>query len=203
MIADFSSIKILLVCFFCSTTSSCPCSEWYFIVISCRFLWSNHSSIYFFHLTAIFHHYVVLFLYHFLHMFFCLYQPYLYNIFYRRFRIFHFFFHFIILSEDIIYWNKFVMTMYGSIKASKIRTSIVFSLSFPNNTILSCFYSFFFVIYLYFLIFLQIFILISELVIPTGITTNAANAEIETITSCFISASKSKLKTGFFYHIHL
>ena len=203
MIADFSSIKILLICFFCSTTSSCPCSEWYFIVISCRFLWSNHSSIYFFHLTAIFHHYVVLFLYHFLHMFFCLYQPYLYNIFYRRLRIFHFFFHFIILSEDIIYWNKFVMTMYGSIKASKIRTSIVFSLSFPNNTILSCFYSFFFVIYLYFLIFLQIFILISELVIPTGITTNAANAEIETITSCFISASKSKLKTGFFYHIHL
>ena len=203
MIADFSSIKILLICFFCSTTSSCPCSEWYFIVISCRFLWSNHSSIYFFHLTAIFHHYVVLFLYHFLHMFFCLYQPYLYNIFYRRFRIFHFFFHFIKLSEDIIYWNKFLMTMYGSIKASKIRTSIVFSLSFPNNTILSCFYSFFFVIYLYFLIFLQIFILISELVIPTGITTNAANAEIETITSCFISASKSKLKTGFFYHIHL
>ena len=203
MIADFSSIKILLICFFCSTTSSCPCSEWYFIVISCRFLWSNHSSIYFFHLTAIFHHYVVLFLYHFLHMFFCLYQPYLYNIFYRRLRIFHFFFHFIILSEDIIYWNKFVMTMYGSIKASKIRTSIVFSLSFPNNTILSWFYSFFFVIYLYFLIFLQIFILISELVIPTGITTNAANAEIETITSCFISASKSKLKTGFFYHIHL
>ena len=97
------------------------------------------------------------------------------------------------------------MTMYGSIKASKIRTSIVFSLSFPNNTILSCFYSFFFVIYLYFLIppvIAQIFILISELVIPTGITTNAANAEIETITSCFISASKSKLKTGFFYHIH-
>ena len=203
MIADFSSIKILLICFFCSTTSSCPCSEWYFIVISCRFLWSNHSSIYFFHLTAIFHHYVVLFLYHFLHMFFCLYQPYLYNIFCRRFRIFHFFFHFIKLSEDIIYWNKFLLTMYGSIKASKIRTSIVFSLSFPNNTILSCFYSFFFVIYLYFLIFLQIFILISELVIPTGITTNAANAEIETITSCFISASKSKLKTGFFYHIHL
>ena len=65
----------------------------------------------------------------------------------------------------------------------EIRTSIVFNLSFPNNTIVSCFFFFFFIIVLYFLIpsvIAQIFIPTAELVIPTGTQTNEANAEIET-----------------------
>ena len=72
---------------------------------------------------------------------------------------------------------------YESIKALEISTSIVFTLSFPNNTILSCFFFFFFIIDLYFLIpevNAQIFLPTAELVIPTGIATNGANGEIET-----------------------
>ena len=59
---------------------------------------------------------------------------------------------------------------------------IVFNLSFPSNTILSCFFYFFFTIHLYFLIsavIAQISIPTAEIVIPTGIATNEANAEIE------------------------
>ena len=69
------------------------------------------------------------------------------------------------------------------IKDLEIRTSIVFNLSFTNSTILSCFFFFFFIIDLYFLIsavIAQMFIPTAELVIPTGISTNEANAEIET-----------------------
>ena len=61
-----------------------------------------------------------------------------------------------------------------------MRTSIVLNLSFPKNTVLSCF--FFFIIDLYFLIpavVTQIFISIAELVIPTETQANEANAEIE------------------------
>ena len=69
------------------------------------------------------------------------------------------------------------------IKALEIRTSIAFSLSFPNSTILSCFLFFFFIIDLYFLIpavIAQIFIPTAELAIPTGTQTNEANPEIQT-----------------------
>ena len=57
------------------------------------------------------------------------------------------------------------------------------NLSFPNNTILSCFFFFFLIIDLYFLIpaeIAQIFNPTAELVIPTGTRTKEANAEIET-----------------------
>ena len=60
---------------------------------------------------------------------------------------------------------------------------MLFNLSFPNNTILSCFFFFFFIIVLYFLIstvIAHIFILIAELVTPTGTQANEAKAEIET-----------------------
>ena len=70
VIVNFSSIKILLHCFFGSVTSSYLCflwSEWYFIVIFPKFLWSIPS----FHLTAILHCYLLLILYHFIHTFFC------------------------------------------------------------------------------------------------------------------------------------
>ena len=38
--------------------------------------------------NTIFHHYLLLFLHHFFHPFFCLYQQYLYSVFHRRFRTF-------------------------------------------------------------------------------------------------------------------
>ena len=75
--------------------------------------------------------------------------------------------------------------VYESIKALEIRPSIVFYLSFPNNTILSCFFFFFFMIDLYLLIpevIAQILIPTTELVISTGLAANEANAEIETQT---------------------
>ena len=58
----------------------------------------------------------------------------------------------------------------------EIKTSIVFSLVFAYNTILSCFF-------LYILIpavIPQIFLPTAELVIPTRTPTNKANAEIKT-----------------------
>ena len=68
-------------------------------------------------------------------------------------------------------------------KALEINTSILFHLDFANNTILSCFFFFFLIIDLYFLILpviAQIFSPIAELVIPTGIPTKEKKAEIET-----------------------
>ena len=60
---------------------------------------------------------------------------------------------------------------------------MLFNLDFASNTILSCFFFFFLIIDLYFLIptvIAQIFNLIEELVIPIGIPTKEAKAEIET-----------------------
>ena len=64
-----------------------------------------------------------------------------------------------------------------------IETSILFNLDFANNTILSCFFFFFLITDLYFLIPVvipHIFNLIAELLIPIGIPTKEAKAEIET-----------------------
>ena len=58
-----------------------------------------------------------------------------------------------------------------------------FNLDFANSTILSCFFFFFFITDSHFLIHAvteQIFIPTAELVMPTGIATNEANAEIKT-----------------------
>ena len=62
----------------------------------------------------------------------------------------------------------------------EIKTSIVFNLSFPNNIILSCFFFFYLIIDLYFLIpavIAQVFTPTAKSVIPTGTQTNEANAE--------------------------
>ena len=64
--------------------------------------------------------------------------------------------------------------IYESIKALENRDSIVFNLSFLNNTILSWFF-FFFIIdsdFLVSAVIAQIFIFTAELVIPTVIATN-------------------------------
>ena len=70
-----------------------------------------------------------------------------------------------------------------STKAYEIKTSVLFSLDFANSTILSIFFFFFLIIDLYFLItavIAQIFDPIAELVIPIGILTKEAKAEMET-----------------------
>ena len=70
-----------------------------------------------------------------------------------------------------------------SIKALKIKTSMSFNLDFADNYILSCFFLFFLITDLYFLIpafITQIFNPIIELAIPIGIPTKEAKAEIET-----------------------
>ena len=73
------------------------------------------------------------------------------------------------------------MTIYQSIKAFEIRTSIASNFVFPTCPILSCF--FFFGIDIYFLIpavTAQIFIPTADLATPTGTQTDEANVEIET-----------------------
>ena len=69
-----------------------------------------------------------------------------------------------------------------SIKALVIKTSMLFNLIFTNNTILSCFFFYFLIIDLHFLIpavIAQIFNLIAELGIPIRIPNKEAKAEIE------------------------
>ena len=59
---------------------------------------------------------------------------------------------------------------------------MLFNLYFPNNNILSFFFLLFFIIDLYFLtpaVIAQILIPIAELIIPTLIAPNDANAEFE------------------------
>ena len=68
------------------------------------------------------------------------------------------------------------------IKALEIKTSVLFNLNFANNTVLSCLFFFFLIIELYFVIaavIAQIFNPIAEIVIPTGIPTKEAKAEME------------------------
>ena len=94
-IIDSLFIKILLGCFFCSSTSSNLCFLWfemYFIIG----IWKCYNLIlflYVLHSATVFHHCLIVILYHF-YMFLCLYQPY--SIFYWVFRIFFFFFHLIL-----------------------------------------------------------------------------------------------------------
>ena len=72
---------------------------------------------------------------------------------------------------------------FESVRDLEINTSILFSLDFANDTILSCFFYFFLIIDLYFLIpavIAQMFNLILELITPIEIPIKEAKAEIET-----------------------
>ena len=74
------------------------------------------------------------------------------------------------------------MLIFESIKVLEIKTSMLFNLDFANNTILSCFFFFFLIIDLYFLIpavIAQIFNPIAELVLPKGIQSIEVKAETE------------------------
>ena len=71
--------------------------------------------------------------------------------------------------------------MFVSIKALEVKTSILCNLDFAKNTTLSCFFFFFLIIDLYFLIpavVAQIFNPIAELIIPVGIPIKEGKAEI-------------------------
>ena len=75
-----------------------------------------------------------------------------------------------LFTEKILSW-----LIYHSIKVLEIRTSIVFNVLFPKNTILSCYSFFFLIIDLYFWIpavIAQTFIPTAEIVIPTITQTN-------------------------------
>ena len=72
--------------------------------------------------------------------------------------------------------------IFETIKPLEIKTSMLFNLDFANSTILSCFFSFFLIIDLCFLIsevIAQILNPISKLVIPIRIPTKEAQAKIE------------------------
>ena len=72
--------------------------------------------------------------------------------------------------------------MSESIKALEIKNSMLFNFDFANNTIISYFF-FFLIIDLYFLLhalITQFFNRVTELVIPRGIPTIQAKAEMET-----------------------
>ena len=65
----------------------------------------------------------------------------------------------------------------------EIKTSMLFDLDFPNDTIFLCFFLFFLIIDLYFLIYTviaQIFNPITELLIPKEIPIKEEKAEMET-----------------------
>ena len=70
-----------------------------------------------------------------------------------------------------------------SIKVLEIKTAMLFNLDFASNTILLCFFVFFLIFDLYFLIapvITQIFNPTAELAIPIDITTKEAKAPMET-----------------------
>ena len=72
--------------------------------------------------------------------------------------------------------------MTESVKALEIKTSMLFNLDFANNTILTCFFFFFLIIDLYFLIpaaIAQIFNPIAELITPIGISIKEEKTEIK------------------------
>ena len=96
----------------------------------------------------------------------------------QMFQIF-FVFHLIILFETNSSW-----LIYESIKTLESLTLIISNVSFPGNTMLSCFFFSFLIIYLYFLIpkvVTKIFIPTAELEILTGTQPNEANEEVETL----------------------
>ena len=98
-------------------------------------------------------------------------------------QIFYFFFYIITFFKIIFIEINSSWVILELSKVLEIETSMLFSLDFASNTILSCFFFFFLIIDLYFLIptvIAQIFNPIEELVIPIGIPTREAKAEVET-----------------------
>ena len=126
---------------------------------------------YTFHLTTINHHYLLLFLYHFFYTFLCLYQPFSYSVFHWSFRFFISFFILLYSLNTLLTETNSSRQIYEPIKAWQTRNSIVFNWSFSNNTIVSCFFLFFYIVYVNFSILSVIalmFIFTAEIVISIG-----------------------------------
>ena len=109
------------------------------------------------------------------------------DICFHRFYIIYFttFRGFFISSSILLYTLNTLFTEKKSCEqyTRRLKPSIVSNLSFPSNSILSCFLLFFLIIDLYSLIpavIAQIFIPTVELAIPTGTSTNEAKVDIET-----------------------
>ena len=123
--------------FFGLVTSSYLCflwSEWYFVVFSCKSLWSYPSSIFF-----SFNHIIPL-LSTIISIPFLLYVSLLlskscfYSVFHRSFSIFYFYFHFIYFLNTLLIDTNLSWLINKLIKDLEIRTSIISGLAFPNNT---------------------------------------------------------------------
>ena len=92
--------------------------------------------------------------------------------------------------------------IYESIKALGITRFIVFKLSFPSNTILSCFFFFFLIIDSYFLI-PEVITQIFTFATLTAVLINEVNEQIET-KPVTVEAKISKCSTQFkFLHVFL
>ena len=77
---------------------------------------------------------------------------------------------------------NFSWLIYESIKALEIKTLIVSNLAFPSNTILSCSFLFFLIIYIDFLI-AQVLNPTTQHVITIEMSSNEASAEIQNVGS--------------------
>ena len=174
LIVNFLSIKILLHCFFDSSTISYLSflwSEWYFIVISWKFY--DLILLYVFRLTTIFRQYLLylicdcFYVVSFIRFSACI-NP-IYIVCYTELFILSYSLN-TLFTERNSSW-----LIYELIKVLEIRISIVFNVSFPNNNILSCIFFFLLIIDLNFLIpavIAQIFIPTAKRLIPTGTQTN-------------------------------
>ena len=152
------------------------CCERYFVVVTAN-RFDLIFPLYLFHSASKLFHYLLLSLYHFFHLFFSLYQPYLYGIFQRSLRILFSYF-------TSLYYSCTIFTETFSIKksskASEIRNLTLFNLAFPSNYTLRSFFFFFVIFDLYFLIssnITHIFITAAELEIPTETPQIEANIE--------------------------
>ena len=145
-----------------------------FIVISSTFLWSYHFSICF-----SFNHYIpslsLIVFVQFLSYIFLLISTIFVRYIPQKFQDFLIFSFISLYSLNTLFTEtNLSWLIYELIKALEIRTFIVFNLSFPIKTILSCFF-FFFIIDSYVLIhavIAQSFIPTADLTIPTGTQTN-------------------------------
>ena len=117
-------------------TSTSSWFELYFVVISRKFLWSNHFICFSFNHT-ISYHYTICFIC------FSTYIKHFYIVYSSEVSGFIFFFLSLYSLYTLFTETNSSWLIYESIKTLEIRTLIVFNSSFPNNFILSCFFFFF------------------------------------------------------------
>ena len=139
------------------------------------------------HYSIIFYHFNFLFYYYCLYTIsFICFSPVIYYVVYSTDVLGFFISSFASLYSfnSLFIETNYLWLIYELIKAFEIKISITFNLIFAINTILSCFFFFFLIIDLYFLIpavITQFFNSPAILVISKGMPTKEANAKIETL----------------------